>query len=189
VYLRTGAEVEAHGLHDREGSCVGERLHISGPEDARVLGDDSSCRSQLLYGEWLRRRGRKGDARDQLLIAHDAFRDMGISAFAERARRELSAITKRRTRRYLDDPAIRFTSQEWQIAQLAQHGFSNREIGARLFLSPRTIEWHLRNVFAKVGVSSRRQLRDANLDSYAPNEAGQGVTAEVGTPVARAASG
>lgn len=146
------------------------------------------ARSQLLYGEWLRRRGRKGDARDQLVIAHDAFRDMGLSGFAERARRELSAISKRRTRRYLDDPAIRFTSQEWQIARLAEHGFSNREIGARLFLSPRTIEWHLRNVFSKVGVSSRRQLRDANLDSYAPNETDQDLTADVGAAVARAAS-
>ena len=149
----------------------------------------AKARCQLLYGEWLRRRGRKTDARDQLVIAHDAFRDMGLSAFAERARRELSATTRRRTRRYLDDPTPRFTSQEWQITRLAQHGLSNREIGGRLFLSPRTIEWHLRNVFAKVGVSSRRQLRDANLDSYAPNEADQDVMAAAWSRVTQAGSG
>jgi ATP/maltotriose-dependent transcriptional regulator MalT len=129
----------------------------------------AAARSRLLYGEWLRRRGSKASARDQLVIAYDAFRDMGMETFAERARRELSAATGRRTRRYVDASETRFTSQEWQIAQLAQQGLSNREIGDRLFLSPRTIEWHLRNVFAKVGVSSRRQLRDARLDSFAPD--------------------
>jgi ATP/maltotriose-dependent transcriptional regulator MalT len=128
----------------------------------------AAARSHLLYGEWLRRRGTKADAREHLEIAHGAFREMGMRAFAERAHRELSAATRRRTRRYVDAPETTFTSQEWQITQLAQRGLSNREIGARLFLSPRTIEWHLRNVFAKVGVSSRRQLRDARLDSFAP---------------------
>jgi DNA-binding NarL/FixJ family response regulator len=68
----------------------------------------------------------------------------------------------------VDTPSRRFTSQEWQIAQLTQRGFSNREIGTRLFLSPRTVEWHLRNVFAKVGVTTRRQLRDSVLDSFRP---------------------
>jgi DNA-binding CsgD family transcriptional regulator len=132
----------------------------------------SVARSHLLYGEWLRRRGRKGDARDQLVIAHDTFGRMGLAAFADRARRELSATTRRRVRRYADATSRRFTSQEWQIAQLTQRGLSNREIGSRLFLSPRTVEWHLRNVFAKVGVTTRRQLRDAALDSYLPEDPG-----------------
>ena len=94
------------------------------------------ARSHLLYGEWLRRRGCRGDARDQLAIAHDALNEMGIGAFAERARRELSAATGRRTRRYLDAPSARLTSQELQIAELVQRGLSNREIGGRLFLEP-----------------------------------------------------
>jgi DNA-binding CsgD family transcriptional regulator len=129
------------------------------------------ARSHLLYGEWLRRRGCRGDARDQLTIAHDALNKMGIGAFAERARRELSATTGRRTRRYLDDPSAQLTSQELRIAELVQQGLSNREIGGRLFLSPRTVEWHLRNIFGKVGVSSRRELRDRSLDPYLPSNA------------------
>jgi DNA-binding NarL/FixJ family response regulator len=89
--------------------------------------------------------------------------DMSIGAFAERARRELSATTGRRMRRYVDAPSTELTSQELAIAQLAQRGLSNPEIGSRLFLSPRTVEWHLRNIFGKVGVSSRRELRDKSL--------------------------
>jgi DNA-binding NarL/FixJ family response regulator len=132
------------------------------------------ARSQLLYGEWLRRRGQRGDARDQISIAYHSLTDMGISAFAERARRELSATTGRRTRKNLDDPSVQLTGQELQISQLAQKGLSNREIGARLFLSPRTVEWHLRNVFGKVGATSRRQLRDTNLDPFRPNDPAAG---------------
>jgi DNA-binding CsgD family transcriptional regulator len=126
------------------------------------------ARSHLLYGEWLRRRDRRGDARDRLEIAHDALNEMGICAFAERARRELSATTGRRARRYVDASSLQLTAQEQQIAKLAKQGLSNREIGGRLFLSPRTIEWHLRNIFGKVGVSSRRQLRDKSLDPFLP---------------------
>ncbi|MCW2550150.1 MAG: LuxR family transcriptional regulator fused with ATPase domain, partial [Mycobacterium sp.] len=126
------------------------------------------ARSHLLYGEWLRRRGQRGHAREQMAIAHGALMDMGIGAFAERARRELSATTWRRTRSYVDAPSVELTSQELQVAQLVQQGLSNREIGGRLFLSPRTVEWHLRNVFGKVGVSSRRQLRDRSLTPLLP---------------------
>jgi ATP/maltotriose-dependent transcriptional regulator MalT len=130
------------------------------------------ARSQLVYGEWLRRQGLRGEARTHLAAAHDSFTAMGVSAFAERARRELSATTGRRARRSLDVSSVQLTSQELQIAQLAQRGLSNREIGGRLFLSPRTIEWHLRNTFGKVGVASRRQLRDTNLDPYRPADLG-----------------
>jgi DNA-binding CsgD family transcriptional regulator len=127
------------------------------------------ARAQLLYGEWLRRQGRKGDARDQLELAHSALLAMGVEAFAERARRELSATTGRRRRRFIDAPSTQLTSQELQIAQLVKQGLSNREIGDRLFLSPRTVEWHLRNVFGKVGVSSRRELRDKDLGAEQPD--------------------
>jgi DNA-binding CsgD family transcriptional regulator len=118
------------------------------------------ARSRLLYGEWLRRRGQRGEARDQILVAHAALTDMGIGAFAHRAQRELSATTWRRASKSAEAPTIRLTSQELQIAQLIEQGLTNREIGARLFLSARTVEWHLRNIFGKVGVTSRRQLRD-----------------------------
>jgi ATP/maltotriose-dependent transcriptional regulator MalT len=148
----------------------------------------SVARSHLLYGEWLRRKGRKVDALDQLVIAHDSFGRMGFAAFADRARRELSATTRRRVRRYVDAPSRWFTHQEWQIAQLTQAGLSNREIGSRLFLSPRTVEWHLRNVFAKVGVTTRRQLRDTALDPYLPEDARESVHAGSATDVP-AASG
>jgi DNA-binding CsgD family transcriptional regulator len=114
-------------------------------------------RTQLLYGEWLRRMNRRVDARAQLRTAYDAFTSMGMDAFAERARHELLATgekVRKRTVETRDD----LTPQERQIAELAQDGLSNAEIGARLFLSRRTIEWHLRHVFAKLGIQSRREL-------------------------------
>jgi DNA-binding CsgD family transcriptional regulator len=122
------------------------------------------ARTHLLYGEWLRREGRRGDGREQLRIAHGRLASMGLAAFAERARRELLA-TGERTRKRAEPAAGSLTAQEKQIARLVRRGLSNPEIGTRLFLSPRTIEWHLRNVFGKVGVSSRRQLRDLD-DAY-----------------------
>jgi len=122
------------------------------------------ARTHLLYGEWLRREGRRGDGRDQLRIAHDMLASMGLAAFAERARRELLA-TGEKIRKRAEPAAGSLTAQEMQIARLVRRGLSNPEIGTRLFLSPRTVEWHLRNVFGKVGVSSRRQLRDLD-DAY-----------------------
>ena len=91
--------------------------------------------------------------------------EMGVSAFAERARRELLA-TGEKLRKRTASPVGSLTAQEAQIARLVQQGLSNPEIGTRLFLSPRTVEWHLRNVFGKVGVASRRQLRDVDLGAH-----------------------
>ena len=115
------------------------------------------ARSHLLYGEWLRRENRRIDARAQLRAAHEQLTSIGMEAFAERARHELLAtgekVRKRRVQSRDD-----LTAQELQIAQLARAGLSNPEIGARLFLSPRTVEWHLRKVFTKLGIRSRREL-------------------------------
>jgi DNA-binding CsgD family transcriptional regulator len=116
------------------------------------------ARTHLLYGEWLRRENRRLDARAQLRKAHDMLHAIGMEAFAQRARLELMATgekVRKRTAETRDD----LTDQERQIAGLARDGLSNSEIGARLFLSPRTVEWHLRKVFGKLGISSRRELR------------------------------
>ena len=118
------------------------------------------ARSHLLYGEWLRRERRRVDARAQLRAAHDQFTSMGMDAFAERARTELSA-TGEKARKRIVETRDELTSQERHIAQLARDGLSNPEIGARLFLSPRTVEWHLRTVFTKLGIRSRHELSSA----------------------------
>ncbi|HEY5260604.1 MAG TPA: AAA family ATPase [Solirubrobacteraceae bacterium] len=122
------------------------------------------ARAHLLYGEWLRRENRRMDAREQLRSAHELFTAMGVEGFAERARRELLATgetVRKRTPETRDD----LTAQEAQIARLAGDGRTNPEIGAELFISPRTVEWHLRKVFAKLDISSRKQLRGALPDS------------------------
>jgi DNA-binding CsgD family transcriptional regulator len=118
------------------------------------------ARAHLLYGEWLRRQGRRVDAREQLHAAHELFSSIGMEAFAARAAKELLA-TGERLRKRTVETRDQLTAQERHIAQLACDGLSNPEIGARLFLSPRTIEWHLRNVFNKLGIRSRRELADA----------------------------
>jgi DNA-binding CsgD family transcriptional regulator len=123
------------------------------------LGPDLA-RSHLLYGEWLRRENRRVDARSQLRTAHEMFTTMGAERFAERARRELRA-TGEKVRKRRDDTRDELTPQEEHIARLACAGHTNSEIGAQLFLSPRTVEWHLRKVFTKLGISSRRGLRDS----------------------------
>jgi DNA-binding CsgD family transcriptional regulator/tetratricopeptide (TPR) repeat protein len=118
------------------------------------------ARAHLLYGEWLRREGRRVDAREQLRAAHDMFTAIGMEAFAERTGRELVA-TGEKARKRSPETRDELTPQEEQIARLVRDGLSNPEIGAQLFVSARTVEWHLRNVFAKLGITSRRQLRTA----------------------------
>jgi DNA-binding CsgD family transcriptional regulator len=118
------------------------------------------ARAHLVYGEWLRRDGRRIDARKQLHTAHDVFGAIGMEAFAARARRELVA-TGESVRRRSAEMRDELTPQEEQIARLARDGLSNQEIGAQLFLSRRTVEWHLHNVFVKLGITSRKGLRDA----------------------------
>jgi DNA-binding CsgD family transcriptional regulator len=116
------------------------------------------ARAHLLYGEWLRRDGQRKQAREQLHVAHEMLTEIGAEAFAERARRELLA-TGETVRKRRADTRDDLTAQEWQIARLARDGLSNPEIGARLFLSPRTVEWHLHKVFTKLGIRSRRELQ------------------------------
>jgi DNA-binding CsgD family transcriptional regulator len=116
------------------------------------------ARSHLVYGEWLRRQGRRVDAREQLRAAHDLFVAIGMDAFAARARGELMA-TGEKVRKRGPDTRNELTPQEEQIARLARDGLSNPEIGAQLFISAKTVEWHLGKVFTKLGIRSRRQLR------------------------------
>jgi DNA-binding CsgD family transcriptional regulator/tetratricopeptide (TPR) repeat protein len=116
------------------------------------------ARAHLLYGEWLRRQDRRVDARHHLRTAYDMLVAIGMTAFAERARRELMATGEKVRKRTVEAPDD-LTAQEALIARLARDGLSNPEISAQLFISTRTVEWHLRKVYAKLGVSSRGQLR------------------------------
>jgi DNA-binding CsgD family transcriptional regulator len=116
------------------------------------------ARAHLLYGEWLRRQNRRVDARGQLHTAHEMFTTMGMEAFAERTAQELIA-TGETVRKRSVDTAASLTAQEAQVARMAGDGLSNAEIGLRLFISPRTVEWHLGKVFSKLAINSRRQLR------------------------------
>jgi ATP/maltotriose-dependent transcriptional regulator MalT len=118
------------------------------------------ARAHLLYGEWLRRENRRLDARHQLRAAYDLLDAIGAGAFAERARRELLATGEKVRKREVDTYS-QLTSQEEHIIRLARDGRSNREIAAELFISTRTVEWHFRKVFAKLGISSRRELHNA----------------------------
>lgn len=125
-----------------------------------------AARVRLLYGEWLRRENRRADARAQLSTAHDTLGHIGAEAFAERARRELQA-TGATIRRRTVTTHTALTPQEAQIARLAGDGLTNPEIGAQLFISPHTVEWHLRKVFSKLGIASRREIRTLRLDGSA----------------------
>jgi DNA-binding CsgD family transcriptional regulator len=127
---------------------------------SRTRLQPEAARAHLLYGEWLRRQNRRVDAREQLRLAYDGFTTIGMLAFAERARMERLA-TGEKVRKRSVETRDELTAQERQIARLAEDGLSNAEIGARLFLSPRTVEWHLRKVFTKLGIRSRRELTGA----------------------------
>jgi DNA-binding NarL/FixJ family response regulator len=115
------------------------------------------ARTHLIYGEWLRRENRRTDARKPLRAAHEIFASIGAEAFAERAARELLA-TGEKARKRTSDTRGQLTPQERQIAELAREGHSNPEIGAQLFISPRTVEYHLHQVFTKLHISSRNEL-------------------------------
>jgi DNA-binding CsgD family transcriptional regulator len=124
---------------------------------ARTRGVVHLARARLLYGEWLRRENRRVDARDQLRAAHEVFSGIGAEGFAERARSELAA-TGETARSRADEARGVLTPQEAHIARLARDGLSNPEIGAQLFISPRTVQYHLRKVFLKLDITSRNQL-------------------------------
>lgn len=151
--LSDSAEAEPHYVTAIERLGM-TRLH---PEVAR---------SHLVYGEWLRREGRRVDAREQLRLAHSMFTDLGAESFAERARDELLA-TGATVRKRTEAQHEELTPQEAHVARLAADGRTNAEIGATLYLSPRTVEWHLKKVFLKLQINSRRALRNA-LPKYEP---------------------
>jgi DNA-binding CsgD family transcriptional regulator len=149
-------------------SKTAERLYREGIERLRRTRlRPELARAHLLYGEWLRRANRRVDARVELRAAYDQLMSIGMEAFAERARRELLA-TGEKVRKRTVAARDELTAHERQIAQLARDGLSNPEIGARLFLSPRTVEWHLRKVFAKLGIHSRRELANTLPGSDSP---------------------
>jgi DNA-binding CsgD family transcriptional regulator len=155
-----GIYARGRALLDDEPGTADDLYRESIDRLARTPLRPELARSRLLYGEWLRRANRRADAREQLRAAHDLFASIGMDAFAERARAELLA-TGEKVRKRTVETRDELTPQERQIAQLARDGLSNPEIGARLFLSPRTVEWHLRKVFAKLGIRSRRELATA----------------------------
>ena len=138
---------------DAAESLYRESIELLGRTRLRV----ELARAHLLYGEWLRRRSRRVDARAQLRTAHEMLSSMGVAAFADRARRELLA-TGGHVRKRTVETRDELTAQEGQIARLAREGLSNPEIGTRLFISPRTVQYHLSKVFTKLGISSRSQL-------------------------------
>jgi DNA-binding CsgD family transcriptional regulator len=161
----------ALGTHARAAAMLAEgataeRLYREAIERLsriHIRGSQTLARAYLLYGEWLRREHRRVDAREQLRIAHEMLADMGADGFAERARRELQATgetVRKRTVETLDE----LTPQEAQVARLAADGQTNPEIAAQLFLSPRTVEWHLTKMFGKLGISSRKELGSALSD-------------------------
>ena len=167
---RLGERADATGTDWACGVIARSRALLTNDQTAEILYREAIerlgrtriavhlARAHLLYGEWLRREKRRVDAREQLRIAHEMLNRIGAEAFAERARRELQA-TGETVRKRKVEKRVELTAQEAQIARLAGDGLTNPEIGAQLFLSPHTVEWHLRKVFAKLGINSRKQLR------------------------------
>jgi DNA-binding CsgD family transcriptional regulator len=161
-----GIEARSRGLLS-DGADAEHRYREAIERLSRTRLRPELARTHLLYGEWLRREGRRHETRDQLRTAYDMLVAIGMEAFAERARRELAAAGDTVRRRRVGTRE-QLTPQEEQIARLARDGLSNPEIGVLLFISARTVEWHLRKVFFKLGISSRRQLRRALLDRGRP---------------------
>ena len=166
------------GLGDRPGGALpsaaerrreAERWYTEAVERlGRTRLRPELARAHLLYGEWLRREDRRADARHQLRTAHDLFAAMGAEAFAERARRELLATARRsasaRSTPSTSSPRRRSTSPGW-----LETDTRNPEIAAKLFISARTVEWHLRKVFTKLGIASRKDLENALTTQWSPS--------------------
>jgi DNA-binding CsgD family transcriptional regulator len=169
---RLSERTQASGTDWALGIEAGSRALLSDGRDAELLyreaverlagsrGVVDLARAQLMYGEWLRRENRRVDAREQLRVAYERFDRIGAEAFAERARRELVATGETAPRRTEETRDV-LTPQEAQIARMASDRQTNPEIGAKLFISPRTVEYHLRKVFTKLDISSRKELRGA----------------------------
>jgi DNA-binding CsgD family transcriptional regulator len=152
-----GIEARSQALLS-EGGAAETLYHEAIERLARTRYRVELARAHLLYGEWLRRERRRLDAREQLRTAHNSFTEFGMEAFAERARIELEAtgeLARKRTVETLDD----LTPQEAHISRLAAEGATNQEIAAQLFISPSTVDYHLRKAFRKLGVKSRHQLK------------------------------
>jgi ATP/maltotriose-dependent transcriptional regulator MalT len=155
-----GLGIEARSRALLSKGQAAERLHREAIDRrGRTRARGELARAHLLYGEWLRRERRRAEARAQLRTAHEMLAPMGIEAFAQRAARELQDTGERVRGRTVETSG---PAQEAQVARLARDGLSNREIGSRLFISPRTVEYHLHKVFAKLDISSRRQLDRAS---------------------------
>src|SRR6478736_2324625 len=160
-----GVEAYARALLS-DGHCA-ERLYREAIDRlGRTRVRVTLARAHLIYGEWLRRERRRTDARGQLRTAHQMFVTMGAEGFAERTRRELLATGETARKRTVENTG-QLTVQEAQVAELAREGLSNLEIGARLFISPRTVEYHLGHVFTKLGINSRMQLH--RVQPFNPN--------------------
>jgi DNA-binding CsgD family transcriptional regulator len=145
------------------GAAADERYREAVERLARTRGAVDLARAHLVYGEWLRREPRRVDARKELRVAYEMFSDFGMEAFSERARIELEATGEHARKRTVDTLGD-LTPQEAQISRLVALGHTNREIAAQLFISPSTVEYHLRKVFRKLGVRSRTQLANRLRD-------------------------
>jgi DNA-binding CsgD family transcriptional regulator len=164
-----GIEARSRALLS-EGPAAEDRYREAIDRLGRTRVRTDLARAHLLYGEWLRRERRRLEARDQLRTAYGMFASMGADAFADRAARELLA-TGETARKRTAETTDELTAQETQIARLARDGLSNPEIGARLFISPRTVQYHLHKVFGKLGISSRNELdRVLPLDTGAASD-------------------